>query len=338
MEQEIVITNESDAYDLLNKINEGLKLDHTNIRFEGWPKLKIHLVGSKYDQTITPTMMRGFLELQHAIYRSYTLSTYNSPNTRLLKKEEKDSLEIQVRVSDGSSNYEIDLQEIFIKFIETTGGKMDSLHIVTTVISIAVLFFGTSAVKSYLENRKDIREKELKSEEQRAQIEALKFVSEQETERTKIMSRIIERMPQIRNIENSAHDIQTTIIRSFSSAEAAEFQDVSISPEAANILTANARRRSQDIRLDGQFKILRVDSTDLTEFKVRIKNVISGDVLDATVQDSSLDQRNKPILQEAEWSRTPVELKINAKLLQGEIRNAIIIGVERVVIVEESNS
>ena len=250
--KEIVIRSEEDAYNLLQSraLNE-LDLREVSIRFDGWPQLKIHVIGEKYNQTITPTMMKGFLELQQAIYRSYTLSKYNSPNIRLLKKEEREELEIEIRVSDGSSNYEINLQELFLKLIEMVGAKMDPVHVVTMVVSIAVLFFGNSAIRSYLENRKEIREKELKSEEQRAQIEALKFTSEEETKRAKIIADIVKKEPQIENIEKTAHDAQTSLIKSMSSSDEAELQGISIDPEVAHILVTNARKRSEEIRLDG---------------------------------------------------------------------------------------
>jgi hypothetical protein len=330
-QQSFIIKSEADAYELLKLKADGvLDLSHAHIKFEGWPKLQIHLVGDKYHQTITPTLMKTFLDIQTAIYRSYSLATYNSPNIRLLKKEERDELEIEVKVSDGSSEYEIDLQEIFLKIIEKVGDKMEPDHIVIMVVSIAVLFFGKSAINSYLENRKEIKGQELKSEEQLAQIEALRFASQQETERAKIMAGIIKQEPRIENIEKTAYDMQTSIIKALSSADQAELQGLSIDPEIARMLTANARRKSEEVRLDGRFKILRVDSSDPTEFKVRIFNVASAELLDAVVQDSTLNQRNKPILQEAEWSRKPVDLTINAKDLRGQIHNAVIIDVKKI--------
>ena len=73
-----------------------------------------------------------------------------------------------------------------------------------------------------------------------------------------------------------------------------------------------------------------MDSTDPTSFRVTVENVETKTQIDATVQDSSLTPENKGILQDAEWSRKPVKLEINAKELRGEIRNAIVIKVKKV--------
>lgn len=62
------------------------------------------------------------------------------------------------------------------------------LYVLITVVTIVVLYFGTSSYKSYLKNRKEIRLKEITDETQRKTIEALQFSSTQETERLKVMS------------------------------------------------------------------------------------------------------------------------------------------------------
>ena len=84
------------------------------------------------------------------------------------------------------------------------------------------------------------------------------------------------------------------------------------------------------IRLDGEFRILQVDSSDPTQFKVKVQNQKNGEELEAIVQDDSLDQHNRTILQTAEWLRQPVSLKINARQLRGKYKDATILEVARV--------
>ena len=331
MEKNIIIKNESDAYAILQDIVQD-KFDPstTKVEFDGWPKLHIHLTGKNYEQTITPTMMKSFLELQKGVYRAYCLAKYNSPNVQHLTKDERADLEIKVKVSDGSSNFEIDTQALLIKFIELVGDKMEPVHIVTMAVSLGAMYFGSSSLKTYLDNRKAIREKEITAEEQRAQIEVLKFSSAEETKRAEIMASIIKKQPVIKNVELDAHDIQTSMVKSFSSADEAEYQGVTITPEVASELTTNARRKSEEVRLDGNFRIRKVDSSDPTLFRVTIEDTTTKNQIDATVQDSSLTTENKQILQDAEWSRKTVKLEINAKELREQIQNAIIIKVTKV--------
>ena len=132
--------------------------------------------------------MKGFIDLQQSIYRSYALVRYNSPNIRALTAEEKSALEIQVKVDEGSSKYEVNFQELFLKFIDLVGGEMEPIHTTTIVLGIGVMYFGSSSLKSYLEHRREVLSSELKNKEQIKLIESRNFADEQETERTKILS------------------------------------------------------------------------------------------------------------------------------------------------------
>lgn len=327
----IIIGSESDAINLLEQVVNGeIEIDPNNLDFNNWPKLVLHLEGPKYHQSVTPTVMNGLLDLQREINRAYALTRYNTSNTRSLTKEERKELEIVVEVEDGSSELEIDLQEILLKFVEMAGAKMEPQHILITVLGVAGMYFGGSIIKNYLDNRRQIRESELKSESDKLLISNIKFSSEEETKRAKIIADLATRDYRVQNLENFAHDAHTSIVKSTLSAEEAEIQGVSLDKEVANILVKNARRNVEELRIDGTFKLLKVDARDPDKFKVTVRNCDSNEELDAVVQDDSLSRSYKKILQKAEWSRKPVKLKINAKGLGDEIRSAIIIEVEQV--------
>jgi hypothetical protein len=109
-DNQISIRSEQDAYNLLQQIlNESISLEGSELRLEGWPKLHIYLTGEKFHQTLTPSVMKGFIDLQHGIYKSYALAVHHTADTRILTKEESDDLEIEVKVEEGSSDVEVDL-------------------------------------------------------------------------------------------------------------------------------------------------------------------------------------------------------------------------------------
>ena len=67
----IVIRSEEDAYEVLRKARDGELGPYNSIVFDGWPTLNLYLKGDKFHQSITPTVMKGLLEFQKGIYRSY---------------------------------------------------------------------------------------------------------------------------------------------------------------------------------------------------------------------------------------------------------------------------
>lgn len=323
----LTIRSEKDAYELLSKcINPDFDVaDNVDISFDGWPTLEIRVKGDKFKSTITPSIMTGFIEFQKAIYKSYALTKYNSTNVNRLTKEEKEQLELLVTVSEGSSVFDIDFQAALEKFMDNVGNKLTRKDILVAVLSLGVLYFGESAYKNYLEERKEIRLAEVKSEEQAEAFKHLRFASEEETKRAKIMQELALQSVQVQNVQSQAHDAQTELVKSFRKTDEASFGTVAVDGETATELTKNARKKSLDVRLDGSYRVLLVDSSEVGVFKIRVRDVENKEEFTAIVQDESMDNKHKKLIQAAEWTKTPVNLVINAKDLDGEIKQAIVI-------------
>lgn len=327
--EKIKITSEDQVYQLLDSlIEKKISIDGKTIEFSGWPTLTMHLQGADFDSTITPSLMKAFLELQSGLYRSYSIARYNSPKITTLSKEEKEALEIKVKVQPGSSIFSIDMQQLLEKLCHDLVGKMDPTSIVILVLGSGLIWAGQSVFKKYLDDRAQTRQAEVKSEEQRALIEHLKFSQEQETERAKVMASLIQENPRLHTISNYAEEAKAELIKRSASADTLELLGTELDTEIATELVKNARSKSEDIRLDGMYRILNVDSSNPEEFKVKLKSLESGDEFNAKVQDRTLERRHLEALQRGEWSRTAVKVQINAKLLNEEIKNAIVIKAE----------
>ena len=329
IQKELVITSEDQVYQVIESlINKTITLDGTTLKFSGWPTLTMHLQGGGFDSTITPPLMKAFLELQSGLYRSYAIARYNSPKITTLSKEEKDALEIKVKVQPGSSIFSVDMQQLLEKLCHDLVGKMDAASIVILVLGAGLVWAGQSVYKTYLDNRAQIRQSEIKSEEQRALIDSIKFSQEQETSRAKIMAGLIVDNPRLHTISNYAEEAKTQLIRRSSEADTIELFGTEIDSDSASELVRNARNKSEDVRLDGMYRILSVDSSNPEEFKVKLKSLDSRDEFLAKVQDRTLERKYLEALQQGEWSRKAVKLQINAKELNGEIKNALVIKAE----------
>ena len=171
----IVITSELEAYEILQMALENKIPEYDRLIFDGWPTLNLHLEGEKFHQSLTPTVMKGLIEFQKSIYQSYAVAKYDSPNRRLTEEEKKD-LEIRVDVKDGSSNFDINFQEIAVKLIEQIGSRMNPTELLLTVVAIAAMFFGSSSYKVYLDNRKELKSKEGNDEIAKAALSKLDFL------------------------------------------------------------------------------------------------------------------------------------------------------------------
>lgn len=326
--EDIVIRSEEDAYAILAAVADGKTFEYDKIRFEGWPTLSLYMKGDKFEQSITPTVMKGLLELQRGLYRSFAAARFGTPDKRLTDDERK-ALEIQVRVGGGSSNFEINFQELAQKLIENIGDRMDPNKLLYTVVAIAVLYFGQSAYSAYLQSRTEERATEVANEAIKTLLEAQKFASAEETKRLAVIQRLGNQDAVIANIKDEAEDAQAGLVKSMSAASEASLAGIEVPPEVSEVLSQNARRKSQVVRLDGLYRLLKLDWSDPTTFKVRATNINTGVELDAIVQDETLTGKYKDALKAAEWSRKPVQLQINAKLLgESDYRDAVIMSAE----------
>lgn len=325
---EIVIRSEQDAYDTLQLASAGRLPDNVEVHFDGWPELEIIVRGPRYNGTINPTIMKGFIEFQSAIYRTYALARYNSVNVNKLTREERDALELFVEVTKGCSKYKVDVQAIMETFAERVADKVTPKSLVVIALIVATSYFGTTFTRTYLEERRLTRVAELKSEERIAELEAQSYADEMDVKRMQILADATRDEPRAANIQQYAGDAQQSIVRSVRGTDESSISGVVIDGEVAQELTKNARRESKEIRLDGVYRVQVVDASQIDVFKIKVRNETNGDEFQAIVQDDTLQSRYKAAIREAEWEKRPVNLSINAKVIGDDIRSATVIGAE----------
>ncbi|WP_408672932.1 hypothetical protein [Xenorhabdus koppenhoeferi] len=327
----ITIESEEEILSYIEQYARG-EIIPENITFGEWPNLTFKLTGEKFQGSITPSIMKGFIEVQSQINKAYSTFKYGDPEKRL-SAEEKEAIEIVIVVAAGSSMLGINLTGFLNTIGKAAIDKMTPQDIIITVLGIALVWGGVSIFKKYLDNRKEARSEEIKKESDKQFLDSIQFMSEQETKRMEIIQNIIEQKPIIKQQQEIAADSKAELLRSFSNskAETVEFDDVVLDQELLKELSTNGRRKSIETRIDGIYRVEKVDSSDSDTFKVTVRDIDTDKLILCIVQDVFLDEKeNKEILQRAEWDRKPLHLSINAKMLDGEISSAIIIHVKDV--------
>ncbi len=318
MDQSIVIRSESDAWNLLEAVLEGGFDDHSDIsiNFEGWPNLEVEVKSG--EAMISPTLMTGFISLQQAIYRSYALITYETTNIGKLSEEEKEALEFSVRVSKGSSNFNLDLQEIAQDFCKRAVGKMESKHILIVALTTIVAVAGYSSFSIYMENQKEIRIEELRSKEKKELLQSQVFLSQQETKRMEVLAKAIGKDKSLPIISGEANNAKQNIIKSIGKTSDASIGDTHVDQEVAKELAKNPRKTATDVRVSGTFKILKVDTTVRDGFRVKVHRLTDGLELTAGLLDIMISAEQKELIKNTEWAKGEIYLEIDAKL-KGEL-------------------
>ena len=151
----VSITSYDQANALIQEIIAGERyLENTRISIDkNIGGIVIHLTGEKFHSTITIGIMKGIISLQKALYDGYSLARYGT--IQKLTAQEKEMLELQVRVDEGSSIIEILIDAV----AKTIGGKMEKLTSkeIIKIVKILALATGVCVLGGkYIDAKKEI--------------------------------------------------------------------------------------------------------------------------------------------------------------------------------------
>ncbi|MDY6551417.1 hypothetical protein [Acinetobacter faecalis] len=336
IQNEYIISSEFDAINLLEKIlNNEIDTSHLSLKVQGFTPFSMHVEGDKFNQTITSSVMKGFLEMQTAIYKSYSLIRYNDVIPNKLTQEDRDDLELEIKVFNGSSGFNIDWDMLFNALIDKTVGRMTGQQVFISVLFLIATIGGHSFYQSYIENQTELRrgelEQKVKQQESEERLETIKILNEANQRTIDVLEKAVVAEPKNKIIKSDAKEATTQLIKSVRSADTVEFQNaVEFSGPAAREITTSSKSTWEVKRIDGEYIILYVDSSNAAKRKIRIKNIETGHVIVATLENDSLDQKILNIIKNAEWGYTKVFLKVKTQSSNNKYKDSIIIGASNI--------
>ncbi|MCT9114720.1 hypothetical protein N6G02_01115 [Cupriavidus gilardii] len=315
---EVVINSERDAFDLLKKaLSEELGPDFF-VRFQDWPRVQVTLKGPEYHSTITPSLMQGLLDLQQGINRTYAQLVLDQPNAKNLKEADKQELEFKAKVEEGSSVVTVDLSEFAQKLVTEMVGRMDPSHVVILGVVGATLWAATTMYKHYANAQ-------LKKKEINVDADKLVALSKEETARLELVTRALTVHPRLSAVEQSASATSMSMLKGISDADVINLNGVSLTQDEVRRVLSTARSTSNEIQINGNYRILSVDTSKDDEFRIKVRFLADGREFIAKFRDDSLDGEHVRALQQAEWGKSEVYLSVNATELRGEVTTATIV-------------
>jgi len=326
---QITISNELDAINFFESYLEHPELiNPDSILVEGWDKFRIHLTGDKFHNSITPSVMKGIIDLQQSLYEAFALAVYNDKNVSRLTKAQKKHLEIQVVITEGSTNLDIDINALFMGFVNETVGKMTAGQAMLIFVFFITAYFGQSSWKSWMDKKQAIREKELDTETQKHLVDSL---SENNRRVVDVLEKVAASNEKARAIYAQSDETRNRLVRSTRYADEINIDNLTeITGERAEELTRQPRLGWEVVRLDGRYRLLAVNSSSTLERKVKIRNLETGREITASLEDNTLDNQHLQRLGSAEWGLHPATLKVKAKMKLDQVKDAVIISVDNI--------
>lgn len=300
-----------------------------SIKFEGWPKLTIHLTGRDFHQTITTSVMKRLIDLQSQLNQAYCLIVNGNSSTSNMTLDERAMLELVVSVDGGSSLFNVDLEETLNRIVTEGVKKMSGAQIASVILGVAVIFGTEAGISSFLDDRKEIRMAEIKAEEQKDLLSTMSSINQdqQETYREAVGAIRQAYSERSEDILELASETMNTLVKVATVSETADIQGVPVSQEQASLLVASKRAVAEEIRLDNAYYVDKADFTDPDGFSLRIRREGDDFQLSADLQEGTLNRITRSIVSKAMIDKEPIDLQINAKRSKGEIRGAVIVDI-----------
>lgn len=316
--ESIVIRSADEAWAWFERAVKGTDVpERLTLRFEGWPTFEMNVKGQDWDCTVPTRVMVPLLEIQKDIHRKYVEIAYGSANLRKLTEEDRDQLEIVVKVSKGSSDYEAPLDPQLNSLAEKAIEKMTSRDLLIAILGIALVWGGVEVNKAWVAERQAAVQAEVTVE-----------LSRQETERLKVFEAAVKQQPVLATARQDFEESQNRLLKTLKPGDKAVLPGVQITSGEAKEITHRERARSESVTITGDFRVLANDATKGNDFRIKVARVSDGLVFQATVP-FELDADMKRLIQKAEWSKgaLAVKLDMSASMLRGNVTEAEVIHV-----------
>lgn len=312
-QKKITITNEAQAWELLELATESGLADDVELVFDGWPVFKMGVQGKDWHSTVPTRVMSPLLDVQKDINRAYASVRYGAGNTRKLKDEERDELEVVVKVREGSSLYDAELWKQFSTIAEAAVGRMNGTETAITVLGLALLVAAPVMHKAWLANRQ--KEKEFDHQLQ---------MSKEESHRLEIFAGALNRQPILVAAQDDVQATQNRFLKVAKTGDVLSMKGQPIGSDEAAALAQPEREHAQDIVIEGLFTVLG-NRTDRSEgFRITVRRLADQLTVNADVP-VELPHTQQQLIQDAEWKKTTVFLSINASMLRDSISQATVV-------------
>lgn len=325
----VAIDSERKAWSVLRELLEG-KLDPSEITLDfsaaQWATLHINYRGLSFDQSLTPSAMRGLIELQNALYRSIALVAYGDARITRLTDEDKRRFELVFKVNKGSSDVLSRAEDLLKEFGGKVAEKMNSKDIMICVLVIAVLFFGLQGFNSYLAH--NLQTTEISSQEQREQrlMDIIQQFSSGASTEQEVLDKAIEQVPAVETIKEDADGAYEEIIKQTEGVDEISIQGVQLGSSTLAQMNQVTRRKAEKVTVKGLFTVSAVDATrNPGGFVVKFDEVGGSREITADLTDAMVADKLRKVVERATFSKKPVRVTITARKLGDSYLDAKVI-------------
>ncbi len=285
--------------------------------FDNWPKVEIRLTGTHYEGTITANAAQMLIEYQKAFEHAFL--ELAKPNASRLTNAEKKDLAITAEVKKGSTLLTLDLNAALTQLSTQLVGKMTPNDILIALLGLGTIAGSAFVAKAFFQARATRLTRN-------AELDAQIKMSQEETKRLDVVTKAMAVQPKLAHVKDDFDNARDAVLRNASDANTLSLDGVTMSAVQAVQMARQPRESSKEAQLNGVYYITGVSWPDDVTANLDLRALDSSREFKATLNTESLLPKDRSLIAQAEWDRTPLYLSINAKLLRDNVASATIVG------------
>lgn len=319
------IKSEEDAFNILEKmINGDLELDDIP-EIEYGESAVFHYLDPDGNSSVNVDSIRALTAIQNQIYKTYAYAKTGDPSSRRLTDDEREKLKVQFRVRSGSSDIIAELGTAISRVILQLSDKLTPEQILSFSAFLVITWTGNSVYKRYLDHSAAKQEMAAKSEERKEMFKAIREANAISAGHTKLLEQTMARLAPATITSQIAGDAAHEVLRSVNDNSSATVNGLEVDGTEARAATRQPRIDTVEHIIEGQYKVVRVDTSVSKGFRVRLRNEHSDDEITVGITDALVQADQRAAVQDAEWSKSTLNVRMRVSTRAGKVVDASII-------------
>lgn len=318
-ENKLVIDSENKAWEIFAKSLKNEIGDDIQIEFSNWPTFELKIKGKDFYGTVPTRIMPPILELQKEIHRLYCQLKYDSKNLAKLTDQDRELLELIVKVEEGSSNYVAELWEALNTAIKES--NMSGRQVLILLLGVSFMITSSVAWKDWLITKE-------KQHDQQATLQ----LSQEETQRTQLIIDGMKQSNQLKEAKQSIDSIRDSAARKLKPSDQLFVSKSEIVNGArATEVVPPPKEEPKEIRIDGEFIIKEIKFSDkkTKSHRMVVTRVLDQKTYTVDIPFTYLNYEQKKLIAGG-FDGQRVLLELNAREYRGTIRSASLVTIKEI--------
>lgn len=319
------VETEAEAWKIIEALFDGKAIAiKPRVAVAKWARFHAKFWLGDANGLITPSVMKGLIDVQDAIFRARGVLIEENDDLRTLSAEDRRAYEIKVKVKKGSTDVSFDINEIASQLGHDLIGKMTPEQVFIAVMTLILIYGGVSFWRGWIEKRREEIREQAESERLQKILDTQKYATDVDLKRFEMLAKLQDKLIEGVSIIDATESGRIGLLKSASVADKSNIGGVQLSPEEAKYLAKGAGHTEEKSVLKGEFRILRVDSSTADGFKVLLHHVKTEQEFWARLRDALLSEQDLKVVQDGEWKKKPIKAVVSITTKNHQITAAVI--------------